>query len=89
MSLSGDLTDSLTFFSGTDPRQPHAMQQIIAGYYDSGDGAKVATDELTAATGIKGVVGLMYTSWMDDYSQLTAYANSAKAAWAAYRQSAP
>jgi hypothetical protein len=85
----GDLTNSLTFFSGTDPRQSHAMQQIIAGYYDSGDGAKAATDELTAASGIKGVVGLMYTSWVDDYSQLTAYANSAKAAWAAYRQSAP
>jgi hypothetical protein len=85
----GDLKNSLAFFSGTDPRQPHPMQQIIAGYYDSGDGAKAATDELSAAMGIKGVVGLMYTSWQDDYSQLGAYADSAKAAWAAYRQSAP
>jgi hypothetical protein len=85
----GDLTNSLSFFSGSDPRQPHAMQQIIAGYYDSGDGAKAATDELSAAMGIKGVVGLMYTSWEGDYSQLGAYATAAKAAWAAYRQSAP
>ena len=85
----GDLKNSLAFFSGADARQPHAMQQIIAGYYDSGDGAKAATDELDAAMGIPGVVGLMYTSWQDDYSQLGAYATTAKAAWAAYRQSAP
>jgi hypothetical protein len=85
----GDLAHSLAFFSGTDARQPHAMQQIIAGYYDSGDGTKAATDELQAATGVKGVVGLMYTSWLDDYSQLGAYATAAKAAWGAYRQSAP
>jgi hypothetical protein len=85
----GDLKNSLAFFSGSDPRQPHAMQQIIAGYYDSGDGAKAAIDELTAAMGIKGVVGLMYTSWEDDYSQLQAYADTARSAWAAYRQSAP
>ena len=40
--------------------------------------------------GIKGVVGLMYTSWEDDYSQqLAPYATAAKSAWAAYRQSAP
>jgi hypothetical protein len=87
----GMLSQSLTFFSGKDPmqNQPHAFEQIIAGYYDSGDGAKSATDELTAAMGIKGVVGLMYTSWVDDYTQLGAYATAAKAAWPAYRQSAP
>jgi hypothetical protein len=85
----GDLAHSLGFFSGSDPRQPHAMEQIIAGYYDSGNGTKAATDELQAAMGIKGVVGLMYTSWQDDYSQLAAYATAAKAAWPAYRQSAP
>jgi hypothetical protein len=84
-----DLANSLAFFSGTDARQPHAMQQIIAGYYDSGDGAKAASDELQAAMGIKGVVGLMYTSWKDDYSQLAAYATAAKSAWPSYRQSAP
>lgn len=89
----GNLTKSLTFFSGTDtsvtPAQPHAFQQIIAGYYDSGDGATAATQEIGAAKGIKGLVGVMYTSWADDYSQLKQYADAAKAAWPAYRASAP
>lgn len=89
----GGLTKSLTFFAGKDttamPAQPHAMQQIIAGYYDSGNGTTAATQELQAAMGIKGVVGLMYTSWVDDYSQLAAYATAAKAAWPAYKASAP
>jgi hypothetical protein len=89
----GGLAQSLKFFSGTDatptPPQPHGFQQIIAGYYDSGDGATSATQEMQAAMGIKGVVGLMYTSWEGDYSQLGAYADAAKAAWAAYKASAP
>lgn len=89
----GSLSKSLKFFSGADtsatPPQPHAFEQIIAGYYDSGDGAKSATAEVGAATGIKGIVGLMYTSWADDYSQLKAYADAAKAAWPAYKASAP
>ncbi len=89
----GNLTKSLTFFSGGDmtvtPAQPHAMQQIIAGYYDSGDGATSAMQEMGAAMGIPGVVGLMYTSWADDYTQLGAYATAAKAAWPAYKASVP
>ncbi len=84
---------SLKFFSGTDtsvtPPQPHAFQQIIAGYYDSGDGATSATQEIQAAMGIKGLTGLMYTTWVPDYSQLAAYATAAKAAWPAYKASAP
>jgi hypothetical protein len=87
----GSLAQSLKFFSGTDtsvsPPQPHAMQQIIAGYYDSGDGASSATAEMSAAMGIPGVVGLMYTTWVPDYSQLEAYATAAKAAWPAYKAS--
>ncbi len=86
-------TASLKFFSGTDtsvtPPQPHAFQQIIAGYYDSGDGATSATEEIQAAMGIKGLTGLMYTTWVPDYSQLAAYATAAKAAWPAYKASAP
>jgi hypothetical protein len=31
----------------------------------------------------------MYTSWVDDYSQLKAYADAAKAGWPAYRARAP
>ncbi|HEY1960633.1 MAG TPA: hypothetical protein VGH28_33710 [Polyangiaceae bacterium] len=83
------LTKSLQWFSGTQSGQPHAFQQIIAGYYDSGDGAASATLEMNAAMGIKGVTGVMYTSWVDDYSQLAAYANAVKAAWPAYKTSAP
>jgi hypothetical protein len=88
----GSLTKSLSWFSGTsDPRQPHGFQQIISGYYDPADkdGAKAATSELMAAQGIKGVVGLMYTTWNDDYSQLAEFATAAKAGWGAYRASAP
>jgi hypothetical protein len=89
----GDLTKSLTFFSGTDksvtPPQPHAMQQIIAGYYDSGDGATSGMQEMSAATGIPGLVGVMYTSWEGDYTQLGSYAAAVKAAWPAYKKSVP
>jgi hypothetical protein len=89
----GNLTKSLGFFAGIDttitPPQPHAMQQIIAGYYDSGDGATSAMQEMAAAAGVHGVVGLMYTSWEDDYSQLGPYATAAKAAWSAYKTSTP
>jgi hypothetical protein len=81
------LTKSLTWFSGAASGQPHAFQQIIAGYYDSGDGTAAANLEMGAATGIPGVVGAMYTSWNDDYTQLTAYANAVRAAWPAYKAS--
>jgi hypothetical protein len=85
----GSLTSSLTWFSGKSPGQPHAFQQIIAGYYDSGDGASSATSEMTAAMGVPGVIGAMYTTWEDDYTQLGSYAAAVKAAWAAYRASTP
>jgi hypothetical protein len=89
----GSLAKSVKFFSGTDtsvsPSQPHGFQQIIAGYYDSGDGATAGTSEITAAMGIKGLVGVMYTSWTDDYTQLQPYADAVKAAWPAYKTSAP
>ncbi|HEY3820212.1 MAG TPA: carbohydrate binding domain-containing protein [Polyangiaceae bacterium] len=89
----GSLAQSLKFFSGTDtsvtPPQPHGFQQIIAGYYDSGDGMTAGTTEMTAAMGIKGLIGVMYTSWTDDYTQLQPYADAVKAAWPAYKASAP
>jgi hypothetical protein len=83
----GNLTKSLTWFSGTESAQPHAFQQIIAGYYDSGDGASAATSELQAAMGIPGVIGMMYTTWTPDYSQLGPFATAARAGWAAYAAS--
>jgi hypothetical protein len=85
----GNLANSLTWFSGQNPDQPVAHQQIIAGYYDSGDGAGSARDEMAQASGIPGVLGLMYTSWGDDYSQLKKFADTVLAAWPAYLNSLP
>jgi hypothetical protein len=85
----GNLAKSLTWFSGTQAGQPHGFQEIISGYYDSGNGAMAATSELTAAMGIPGVIGAMYTSWVDDYSQLQSYAATIKAGWPAYKASTP
>lgn len=76
----GNLSQSLAWFAGTDPRKP-MHQQIIAGYFDSGNGAQSAQDEVAAAKGIPGVLGLMYTTWNDDYSQLQSFAQAAKLAW--------
>lgn len=83
----GQLTNSLRWFAGLDPRQPVAHRQVIAGYYDSGNGASDAQKELAAAHGIPGIDGLMYTSWANDYSQLESYAQGARENWAAYEAS--
>ncbi len=68
-------TDSFTFFATL------GLPQIIAGYYDTGDGATSAMTELAARQGTPGVVGMMYTTWSNDFSQLEAYAASARAHW--------
>ena len=81
------LHQSLAFFAGMESRQPVAHQQVIAGYYDTGDGAKAATAELQAARGVAGLQGLMYTTWSDDYSQLKPFANAVKAGWKEYLDS--
>ncbi|MDP8979506.1 MAG: carbohydrate binding domain-containing protein, partial [Acidobacteriota bacterium] len=83
----GDLKNSLAWFSGRDPRQPVPHAQIVAGYYDSGDGAAAAAAELQQALGVPGVKGLMYTSWQDDYSQLKPFADAVKNNWVAYQAS--
>lgn len=80
---------SLKWFSGTDAKQPHPFQQILAGYYDSGDGAKSAADDIAAAKGVPGIVGAMYTAWTDDYTQLAQYAKGIKDGWASYKSSVP
>jgi hypothetical protein len=82
------LRDSLVWFSGADRRQPTPHAQIIAGYYDTGNGA-AAQQELQAAVGIPGVLGLMYTTWNDDYSQLASFAAAARSGWDRYRESLP
>ncbi|MES1258666.1 MAG: hypothetical protein ABUS51_09550, partial [Acidobacteriota bacterium] len=82
-----NLRNSLTWFSGLNAQQPVPHQQIIAGYYDSGDGAAAATQALAQANGIPGIAGLMYTTWNPDYSQLQAFADAAKSKWTAYLSS--
>lgn len=79
-----NLTNSLTWFSGLNSQQPTPYRQIIAGYYDSGDGNAAANQELAAAQGIPGVAGLMYVTWGGDYSQLQAFANAVKTNWQSY-----
>ena len=78
------LQESLAWFAGQDPRQRVAHSQIIAGYYDKGDGGRAARTELAEAAGIRGIAGLMYTTWSDDYSQMESFAVAAKAGWRAY-----
>jgi hypothetical protein len=85
----GDLKNSLTWFSGRDTRQPVPHQQIVAGYYDNNDGARSAQEIFAHAAGIPGILGVMYTSWGDDYSQLESFAKSARAAWSGYLSSLP
>jgi hypothetical protein len=72
--LSADVTivnwlhnnaDSLQFFAG----RGHA--QILAGYYDADP--KRIVDWLQTAKPVKGVCGVMYTTWVNDYSQLEAF----------------
>lgn len=72
------LRESLAFFAGRGHRQ------IIAGYYDRGDGAAAARAELAAAARIPQITGLMYTTWSHDYSQLGPFAAAAKSSWRNY-----
>ncbi len=58
--------ESVAWFEGRGHRQ------ILAGYYDTGDGAASAASDLAVAT--PSVVGFMYTTWQDDYDELETYA---------------
>lgn len=69
---SGKQTESLKFFVGRGNRQ------VLAGYYDgSPDSIKAWLHE---ARNVKGVVGVMYTTWQSRYDDLESFA---KAAWGA------
>jgi hypothetical protein len=50
-------------------------QQILAGYYD-GSGYPIQ-QWLKAGEGIPGIVGAMYTTWVDNYSDLELFAQQA------------
>ncbi len=64
---------SLKFFAG------RGNKQIIAGYYDA-DPAKVA-DWLAAAKSVPGsVLGVMYTTWKNDYSNIEKFSTAMDAA---------
>ncbi len=80
---------SLAWFAGVDSRQPVPHPQIIAGFYDNGTGESAARAELAQAAGIPGLVGFMYTTYADDYSQLQSFATAAKAGWSNYLSSLP
>jgi hypothetical protein len=70
-----NLAASLRFFSNL------GNPQIIAGYYDSGDGYQTALTEVKQSSGISGVRGAMYTTWVNDYSQLENFAKGILKAW--------
>ena len=59
-------TASLQFFAGLGNRQ------VIAGYYDSDP--NLVTNWLNAAYPYPGICGVMYTTWVPNYSNLGAFA---------------
>jgi hypothetical protein len=63
---SGKARESLDFFAGRGHRQ------ILAGYYDADDMSGF-TNWDTAARGVKGVDGFMYTTWANKYQMLDRY----------------
>jgi hypothetical protein len=71
----GHMRESLEFFAN----RGHA--QVIAGYYD-GDPEEIR-DLIGQAQGIRGVEGVMYATWENDYDDLEAFANAARDAWKA------
>jgi len=58
----GKRAESLKFFAD----RGHA--QVIAGYYDAAP--EQVREWLAAAKGLRGVQGVMYTTWRNDFSQL-------------------
>jgi hypothetical protein len=61
---------SLKFFSDRGHRQ------VIAGYYD-GPVAQ-AKDWLASAARVKGVLGIMYTTWQNNYENIEAFAKACR-----------
>ena len=58
--------DSLQFFAGRGHRQ------VLAGYYDGP--VERIKDWLADAAKVKGVIGVMYTTWKNDYANLEKFA---------------
>jgi hypothetical protein len=64
----GKRDESLKFFAD------RGNQQVIAGYYDGGQDTK---KWLESAGKVKGVIGIMYTTWRNDYSRMEGFAKEA------------
>ena len=62
----GKRSESLKWFAG------RGHQQVIAGYYDA-DPSQIL-DWLKAAQGVEGVMGVIYTTWQHQFSDLEAFA---------------
>jgi hypothetical protein len=69
---SDHAAESLRFFAKRGHRQ------VIAGYYDSGPAS--IRPWLAATKGIDGVIGVMYTTWRQDYTDLESFAREIAAA---------
>ena len=61
---------SLPFFADRGHRQ------VLAGYYDVP--VEQVKEWLKSGAKVKGVIGVMYTTWQNDYSQLEAFAKAAR-----------
>ena len=66
----GKRDQSLKFFADRGHRQ------ILAGYYDAKP--EQIKDWLSSAGKIEGVIGVMYTTWRNDYSNIEAFSKFAK-----------
>jgi hypothetical protein len=75
---SGAPAKSLPFFAG------RGHSQVLAGYYD-GRPAAIA-DWLKAAEEVRGVDGVMYTTWQNNFRDLEAFA---EAAWGSAAKETP
>lgn len=65
----GHRDESLKFFAEREHKQ------IIAGYYD---GSQDTAKWLESADKVKGVEGMMYTTWQNDFSHLEEFARSCR-----------
>jgi hypothetical protein len=68
---AGKAKESLRFFAG------QGRHQVLAGYYDGKP--RDVRDWLTAASGVPNIDAVMYTTWMDRYDDLEAFADEVRA----------
>ncbi len=64
----GDRVNSTNFFSEL------GNKQVLAGYYDQG--SYYTADWLEDVEGVEGIIGVMYTTWVRDYSNIEDWADA-------------